>query len=121
MKSSKSQKKFELLWKAMRGQPLIKEYKFHPKRKWKIDYWHSSGVAIEIEGGIWTGGRHTRGKGFVNDMEKYNALAERGVLLFRVPGHQINLQWLAPIYDTINRGGSMSYLKLLKKIEEEFK
>ena len=118
MKSSSPTKKFELLWRAMNGQELIKEHRFHPTRKWRIDFWHNSGVAIEIEGGVWTGGRHTRGKGFIADMEKYNALAERGILVFRIPAHEINLQWLAPIYDTIQRGGSMSYLKLLKRIED---
>jgi very-short-patch-repair endonuclease len=118
LKSSSPTKRFELLWRAMNGQELIKEHRFHPTRKWRVDFWHSSGVAIEIEGGVWTGGRHTRGKGFIADMEKYNALAERGILVFRIPGHQINLQWLAPIYDTIQRGGSMSYLKLLKRIED---
>lgn len=51
------------------------------------------------------------------DMQKYNALAERGILLFRIPAHQITLQWLAPIYDTIQRGGSMSYLRLMKAID----
>ena len=118
LKSLNPTRKFELLWKAMRGQELIKEHRFHPTRKWRIDFWHNSGVAIEIEGGVWTGGRHTRGKGFIADMEKYNALAERGILVFRIPAHEINLQWLAPIYDTIQRGGSMSYLKLLKRIED---
>lgn len=100
----------------MRGPELIAEYKFHPTRKWRVDYWHNSGVAIEVEGSVWTRGRHTRGSGFLADMEKYNALAERGVLLFRVPAHEITLKWLAPIYDCINRGGSMAYLNLLKKV-----
>jgi len=117
VKSSSPSRRFEILWRAMRGPELIKEHRFHPTRKWRIDFWHNSGVAIEIEGGVWSGGRHTRGNGFVADMEKYNALAERGILLFRVPGHQINLQWLTPIYDTIQRGGSMSYLKLLEGIK----
>lgn len=51
------------------------------------------------------------------DMEKYNALAERGILLFRVPAHQITAKWLAPIIDTINRGGSMSYLHLMREVQ----
>ena len=34
----------------MRGPELVAEYKFHPTRKWRVDYWHNSGVAIEVEG-----------------------------------------------------------------------
>jgi hypothetical protein len=37
-----------------------------------MDYAHlPSGVFIEIEGGVFSGGRHTRPTGFVNDSEKY--------------------------------------------------
>ena len=101
----------------MNGPALVPEYRFHPTRKWRLDWFHESGVAIEIEGSIWTKGRHTRGGGFLADMQKYNALAERGILLFRVPAHQINLQWLAPIYDTIQRGGSKTYRELQAEIQ----
>lgn len=109
--------KFEILWRAMRGPKLEAEYRFHPTRKWRLDWFHESGVAIEIEGSVWTRGRHTRGSGFLADMEKYNALAERGILLFRIPAHQITLKWLAPIYDTITRGGSKTYQKLQGEIK----
>ena len=109
--------KFEIVWRAMNGPKLLQEYKFHPTRRWRIDWWHESGVAIELEGGIWSRGRHTSGKGFLGDMEKYNALAERGVLLFRVPSHQITAQWLTPIIQTIYRGGSDSYLRLKRETE----
>jgi len=110
--------KFELVWRALNGQKLTPEYRFHPTRRWRIDWWHESGVAIELEGGIWSRGRHTTGKGFLGDMEKYNALAERGVLLFRVPSHQITAQWLSPIIQTISRGGSMSYLSLMREVQD---
>ena len=50
----------------------IAEYPFHPERKWAFDFVlldHS--IALEIEGGGWTSGRHTRGKGFQDDLTKY--------------------------------------------------
>lgn len=63
------------------------EYKFHPSRKWKFDFaFPDRMVAVEIEGGVWTGGRHTRGSGFIADMEKYNAAASLGWFVFRFDG-----------------------------------
>lgn len=64
----------------------IPEYKFHPTRKWRLDYYFERGglkAALEVEGGVWTRGRHTRGKGFMKDAEKYNALAVHGIFLMR--------------------------------------
>lgn len=65
----------------------LPEHKFHPGRKWRIDFYFENGdrkVALEVEGGVHTGGRHTRGAGFESDMEKYNALAVAGIFLYRV-------------------------------------
>jgi len=39
---------------------------------------------LEIEGGIWTGGRHNRSAGFLRDMEKYNTAASMGWRVLRV-------------------------------------
>lgn len=66
----------------------VKEYKFYPSRKWRFDHAIvEDKIAIETEGGVWTGGRHTRGKGFINDMEKYNTATAMGWKVFRiVPG-----------------------------------
>ncbi len=50
-----------------------REVKFHPTRKWRFDYaWVNEKVAVEVEGGIYSGGRHVRGAGYEKDMEKYN-------------------------------------------------
>jgi len=94
--------KFEILWKALGGWGLLKEYKFADTRRFRFDYYHIEGVAVELEGGIWVRGRHTNPSGFLNDMEKYNLAASMGILVFRVPSHDISTKWLSPIIKTIN-------------------
>ena len=62
----------------------IPEFRFHPTRRWLFDYaWPDQKIALEIEGGVWIGGRHNRGAGFLKDMEKYNAAAILGWRLIR--------------------------------------
>ena len=68
----------------------VREYRFHPARRWRVDYaWPEHRLAVEIEGGAWIGGRHTRGSGFVRDIEKYNSLAVMGWSLLRFTPRQI--------------------------------
>lgn len=75
----------------------IPEYLFAKSigRKWRIDYYFErkcivNGVekvikiALEVEGGIHTRGRHVRPEGFIADMEKYNTLVDFGIALYRV-------------------------------------
>ncbi|WP_180001221.1 DUF559 domain-containing protein [Acinetobacter sp. YH12255] len=66
------------------------EFKFHPERKWKADF-HLVGkkILVEVEGGIWSGGRHTRGKGYIGDMEKYNAATMMGYQVIRFSTEQV--------------------------------
>lgn len=60
------------------------EHKFHPKRQWMFDYaWPRYQVALEVEGGVWSGGRHTQASGFLLDMEKYNTASIMGWRLVR--------------------------------------
>ena len=62
----------------------VKEYRFHPKRKWRFDYAiPESKVALEVEGGVWSGGRHIRAQGFLGDMEKYNTATLMGWKVLR--------------------------------------
>jgi len=56
-------------------------------------------IAIEIEGGIWSGGRHTRGKGFESDVEKYNTATLLGWRVFRLTGSMLTERHLKPIID----------------------
>lgn len=69
-----------------RGHPLpVREYRFAaPARQWRLDgAYVAPKIAIEIEGGIWIDGRHTRGAGYENDCEKYNLAAVLGWLVLR--------------------------------------
>lgn len=66
------------------------EYKFHPERKWRADFLITGKkILIEVEGGIWSGGRHTRGKGYIGDMEKYNSAAIMGFTVLRFSTEQV--------------------------------
>ena len=62
----------------------VKEYRFHPKRMWRFDYAiPEHKVALEVEGGVWTNGRHIRAQGFLGDMEKYNTATLMGWKVLR--------------------------------------
>lgn len=76
---------FTVICKTDLGVECAKEYRFHPTRRWRFDYAISAHkIAVEVEGGVWTGGRHTRPKGFIGDVEKYNAATLLGWRVFRV-------------------------------------
>lgn len=71
----------------------VPEFEFAKEagRKWKFDWaWPSKAIALEIEGGIWRGGRHNRPIGFLKDMEKYNAAALLGWRVFRCTTDEFN-------------------------------
>lgn len=69
----------------------VPEYKFHPTRKFRIDFaWPDAKLAVEIEGGIFQYGRHNRAVSMLKDMEKYNLLAEMGWVLLRYQPDKIN-------------------------------
>ncbi len=60
------------------------EFMFHPTRKWRADFCLPTyRILVEIEGGIFSGGRHTRGAGFAGDMEKYNEACKMGYCVMR--------------------------------------
>lgn len=67
-----------------------REYRFAPPRRWRFDFaWPHRLLAIEVEGGIWTQGRHTRAQGFLADAEKYNEAMLAGWRILRVTGEHI--------------------------------
>ncbi len=67
----------------------VREYRFHPKRRWKFDFaWQEKKLAVEIEGGVWIQGRHNRGQGFLDDASKYNFAAMAGWVVLRFSSEQ---------------------------------
>jgi hypothetical protein len=66
--------------------PPEREHKFHPRRRWRLDLSYPAlKVAFEVEGGVWSEGRHTRGSGFIGDCEKYNEATLLGWRVYRIP------------------------------------
>lgn len=68
------------------GITFQKEFQFYAARKWRFDYlldWPNPRVAIEIEGGVFSQGRHTRGVGFTNDLDKYRMATILGYKVLR--------------------------------------
>lgn len=80
----------ELQCKAVGLPAPTPEHKFHPTRRWRIDFaWPEVKLAAEIEGGVFSGGRHVRGTGFLKDVEKYNELSIMGWSLLRFTPGQV--------------------------------
>ena len=76
-----------------------REYQFAPPRKWRFDFaWEADKVAVELEGGAWSGGRHTRGAGFEDDCEKYNEATRLGWRVLRFTGSMLERDPVGCIY-----------------------
>jgi very-short-patch-repair endonuclease len=59
-------------------------------RRWRFDYaFIKAKLAVEIEGGIFIRGRHSRGKGMLADMDKYNSATIYGWSILRFVPDQV--------------------------------
>ncbi|MGT9149827.1 hypothetical protein [Aeromonas hydrophila] len=105
----KKEKQVDALHQRVRAQLVgfpdpATELVFHPKRRWRLDFaWPTHMIAVEIHGGIHSGGRHTRGKGFVEDRAKMNEAALLGwTVIEATPEHIQSGQlraWLLAAFD----------------------
>ena len=68
----------------------VRQHRFHETRKWLFDLaWPAIFLAVEVEGGAFSGGRHVRGKGFEEDCLKYNEAVLLGWRLLRFTTGQV--------------------------------
>jgi very-short-patch-repair endonuclease len=83
----------------------IREYRFAPPRRWRADFaWPDQLLIVEVEGGTWTGGRHSTGSGTEADCEKYNTALCQGWRVLRVTTGQVKsgqaLEWVQRLNHT---------------------
>jgi hypothetical protein len=71
--------------------PIV-ELRHIPGRRFRLDYaWPDHRIGLEVQGGIWTRGKHSRGAGQKIDMEKNNLGILNGWRVFQCPpGHEAN-------------------------------
>ena len=67
----------------------LREFRFARPRRWRFDFcWPEERLAVEVEGGTWTAGRHTRGAGMEADCE-LNAAVLLGWRVLRFTTDQV--------------------------------
>jgi len=109
---SKLEEELDLQLKLAKFPTPIREYRIFAnvkkvgliKKKSRCDFvWPEHMLIVEVEGGIWTNGRHVRGTGFINDCEKYNEATLLGYKVLRVTAEHIKtgqaLNWIEEALD----------------------
>lgn len=88
------------------GLPMPEpEVRFCPPRRFRFDWaWVEEKVALEIQGGIFTHGRHTRGAALLAEHEKLNLAASLGYRVF---------------YATPKSAGNLALYRLIQAAREE--
>ena len=80
-----------------------REFRFAPPRRWRADFmivarptwnamlekWDTNRILVEIDGGGYVAGRHSRGAGIEKDAEKQSAAAILGYRVIRVTPRQV--------------------------------
>jgi very-short-patch-repair endonuclease len=101
---SKLEEKFEFMWRVLGGPKMEREHHFHPERRWRFDFaLPAKKMAIEIEGGTWVKGAHSRGKHYASDCEKYNHAGMLGWRVFRFTTDMLGTKHMEPVIKEFNK------------------
>lgn len=72
------------------GYAVELEYRFHPERRWRFDLaLPAYKLALEVDGGLFVRGRHSRGAGIEKTHEKENAAATMGWRILKCQPRQV--------------------------------
>ena len=73
------------------GISFDREVRLIPERRWRADFVLPDPyrIVIEVDGGIWNGGRHGRGAGIESAYEKINRFTLAGYRCFRYSTRQV--------------------------------
>lgn len=99
----------------------IREHEFHPQRKWRFDFANPKlGLAIEVEGGSYTRGKHSHGKRFEDDLIKYEQALLLGWQVYRVTPRMIKkgfvLENILTLSNFRQQAANESKHQLIKKV-----
>jgi very-short-patch-repair endonuclease len=77
------------------GLPMPeREYRIIPGRRFRADFaWPERRLMAEIEGGVFSRGRHTRPIGYTQDCEKYTLAALEGWKVLRFTSGHVESGW----------------------------
>jgi very-short-patch-repair endonuclease len=102
---------------TVHGYDYVREYWFAKPRRWRFDFaLVGPKLALEVEGGVFTRGRHVRPKGFISDCEKYNAATLLGWRVLRfVP----RTGWIAIALADVKEATSRASITLLSPPETD--
>ena len=79
------------------------EHRFHHTRKWRLDIaWPDHKLAVEVQGGIFIQGRHSRGAAMLKEWEKLNALVVmRWRVMYCQPKDVCTIEFVTRLIDAI--------------------
>jgi very-short-patch-repair endonuclease len=100
----------EMRWLKMPAPK--RQHRFHGTRKWLADFaWPEHMVMVEVDGGGFVQGRHSRGVGMANDAAKQNEAVLLGWRVLRVTPAQITS---GEAIDWIQRALSEKVIAIIK-------